>query len=250
MKEVDIAILIFFIIFIAYVFFGLAKPVNLLIFTMYIIGVAYIFNRARESVDDQIKVTFDKNALGEDLTRQNLQDLIAIDSQLKDSYEIDKLHDLPISIQNKSEVDTIYIDWDNSSLTGYDGRSRRVIRLTPTMSRNSSQSQVESVIAPGKTLREQLTAEDVLEGDAAATAGALKVGPLISLTKLKKGKPEEKKIYNGFMNKTLELKFDLRLRLHLFGPISPDERRLHVVDCPFIVNKLPWTVALPWNQKK
>ena len=249
MREVDIAILIFFIIFIAYVFFGLAKPVNLLIFTMYIIGVVYIFNRARESVDDQIKVTFVRDALNEELEKQSLQNLISIDSQLKDSYEIDKLHDLPISIQNKSEGDTIYVDWDNSSLTGYDGRSRRVIRLTSTMSQNSSQTQVESVIAPGKTLKERLTAEDALAGNAVSD-GAVKVGPLISLTNLKKGKPDEKKLYNGFMNKSLVLKFDLRLMLHMFSPISASERRLHVVDCPFIVSKLPWTVALPWNQKK
>ncbi|MFN6567422.1 hypothetical protein [Dendronalium sp. ChiSLP03b] len=229
---------------------------NLVVLTLYIIGVSYIFNLMVESIDDKIKFEFQKAVVDDQLKEQNLQDQIGISFKLKDSYSFDDLKELLVSIENKSDNLAVYVDWDNSSLVAeeYNNQSRRVIRKSPDITRDLAVPQSPSLIAPKKTLSEAVTAEDVFERDKEAGTYSAKK-PLVNINGLKGGSPPQKKIYNGFINRRNELQFSLQLVLRLSElriGLTPGVNipPVCIINCPFIVKKLPWTYALPWNKKK
>ncbi|RCJ30908.1 hypothetical protein A6770_20505 [Nostoc minutum NIES-26] len=228
---------------------------NLVVLTLYIIGVSYVFNLMVESIDDKIKFEFQKAVVDDQLKEQNLQDQIGISFKLNASYSFDDLKELLVSIENKSDNLAVYVDWDNSSLVAeYSKQSRRVIRKSPDLTRDLAVPQSPSLIAPGKTLSEVVTAEDVFERDKEAGTYSAKK-PLVNINGLKAGGPPQKKLYNGFINRRNELQFSLQLVLRLSElrvGLTPGVNipPVCIINCPFIVKKLPWTYALPWNKKK
>ena len=139
---------------------------DLVVFTLYIIGITYTFNRMVDSIADRMKVEFDpKKTIAEQLKKQNLEEKLDIFFSLKGMYPIDEPDSLSISIKNKSEDLAVYVDWDNSSIVGIEQRSRRVIRKSPDLIRDLAVPQLPSLIVPGKTLKESVTAEDVFKRD-------------------------------------------------------------------------------------
>ncbi|MDJ0675491.1 MAG: hypothetical protein QNJ36_08955 [Calothrix sp. MO_167.B42] len=232
---------------------------DLVVLTLYIIGITYTFNRMVDSIADQMQVEFDsKKTIAEQLKKQNLEDKLEISFGLKGMYPIDgpdTLYTLPISIKNKSgksdesdepESFAIYVDWDNSSIFGSDQRSRRVIRQSPDLIRDLAVPQIPSLIVPGNTLKELVTAEDVFKRD--KETGTYSPGtPIINI-------PKEKK-YKDFMARKLEFEFSLDLVLRTskiaYG-IAQGQNvpPVCIINCPFTIRKLPWTYALPWNKKK
>lgn len=211
--------------------------VDLLILAIYIICVAYVINQAIQSLDARFNVQVNQGEIKQQITDQALQEILEIKFKLEERYtKADQLQKLAVSIDNKSQQYSIYIDWDHSSLTDFEGRSRRVIRLMPGLTPDLFQPQAFSVIAPGKTLKEAVTAEDVLKRE--SDAGAVKVsGPIVDLSKLKKVSDTKA--------------FVLRLVLRVFDPItSTGSDRVHVLTCLFTARRLPWTDALPWKHIK
>ncbi|NET00073.1 MAG: hypothetical protein F6K62_00920 [Sphaerospermopsis sp. SIO1G2] len=229
---------------------------NLIVFMVYFLGVYYTFNRMIESIDDMVKLDFVKDAVTEQLKEQNLDDKIDISFQTG-TYFLEKLSDnlkeLSIGIENKSEGLAVYIDWDNSSwVVEHSKKSRRVIRKYPDLSRDLAMPQVPTIVAPKKSISETVTAEDILKRD---ENGVYQPGdPLIDILGLQKQKPF-KKLYKDFMErkKNVDFSFQLVLRIsELRVGLAPgiNVPPISIINCPFTLEKLPWTYALPWNKKK
>ncbi|MEB3149655.1 MAG: hypothetical protein VKL60_11600 [Sphaerospermopsis sp.] len=230
---------------------------NLIVLMVYILGVYYTFNRMIESVDDMVVLNFQKSAVEEQLKEQNLDEKIGI-SFKTDTYSLEKLKDnlkeLSISIDNKSEALAVYVDWDNSSwVIEHSKKSRRVIRKSPDLSRDLAIPQVPTIIAPKKTISESVTAEDILKRD--KETGTYQPGePLIDIVAMKDQKPF-KGLYKDFMDgkKKVEFSFQLVLRIsELRVGLAPGVNvpPISIINCPFTIEKLPWTYALPWNKKR
>ncbi|MBU7581739.1 MAG: hypothetical protein KAF91_02290 [Nostoc sp. TH1S01] len=226
---------------------------NLVVLTLYIIGVSYTFNRMIESIDDKIKYEYKGGAVNEQLTAQELKDQIAINVKFNSSYSLEELKELQLSIENKSDNLAVYVDWENSTLVvEHSKQSRRVIRISPYLTRDLAIPQTPSLITPKKSLSEKITAEDVLELDVTSGTYSAKK-PLINISGLAKG--PQKKLYNDFMNRGKELEFSLQLVLRISDVrvgIAPGINipPMYLITCPFTIKKLPWTYALPWNKKK
>jgi hypothetical protein len=230
---------------------------NLIILTVYILGIYYTVNRMIESIDDMVMLNFQKSAVDEQLKEQNIENKVGI-SCGTGTYSLDELKDnlkeVSITIDNKSESLAVYVDWDNSSwVVEHTKKSRRVIRKSPDLSRDLAIPQVPTIIAPKKTICENVTAEDVLKRD--KDTGTYQPGePLIDIVGMKNNK-SLKGLYKDFMDgkKKVEFSFQLVLRIsELRVGLAPglNVPPISIINCPFTIEKLHWTYALPWNKKK
>lgn len=139
---------------------------NLLILTLYIIGITYTINQMVESIAEQVKIEFNKASVEEQLQAQNLKDKIGISfGGLAGTFDIEKPQSLSINIENKSEDLAIYVDWDNCAFEEFDGTSKRVIRMSPDITRDLGVFQSPSLIVPKKTLKESVSSESVFQLD-------------------------------------------------------------------------------------
>lgn len=226
---------------------------NLIILMIYILTVYWTFNRMIESIDDIVKVDFQKGDVDNQLKEQNLQETVGI-SFKTGTYGLDKvqndLKELSMSIENKSDSIAIYVDWDNSSfVVEHSKQSRRVIRKSPDLTRDLAIPQVPTIIAPKKTISENVTAEDVFQRD--KESGVYKpASPLINVAGVK----GNKKLYKDFLDGKKDLEFSLQLVLRISEMrvgIAPgiNVPPVSIINCPFTIKKLPWTYALPWNKK-
>jgi hypothetical protein len=227
---------------------------NLLILTLYIIGITYIFNQMIESIDDQIRIIFEKASVDEQLKAKNLQDKIGISFSLSTLYKIEDPKTLSINIENKSDNLAIYVEWDNCAFEEFDGVSRRVIRISPNVTRDLAVAQSTSLIVPKKTLKEQVAPESSIERNEAGIYEATK--PVANILKWKDSKIKaQKKEFSKFMDRKRTFEFSLVLVLKLaetdVGVVQENNiPPLVVVKCPFTIKKQPWTYALPWNKKR
>jgi len=235
------------------------NPRDLLILTVYLLCLTYFVYQIIHAFNDEFTVRLDEESLKQKLTEQNLQEAIALGFRFDKRYEYDKFKQLAISLNNKSESDSIYVDWDCSTLTDLEGRARRVTRLMPGSTVDLFQPQASSTVTPKTTLKEIITAEDSLQrkGDRkdnklpADSPLNLEVEiskPLIDLTPAKPSDPLKKKLAR-FKDRELELEFFLEIALRLLGPNRPLGGDRIQVNCRFILTKLPWTAGLPWNPR-
>ncbi|GAB1537917.1 hypothetical protein NUACC21_05720 [Scytonema sp. NUACC21] len=234
---------------------------NLLVLTLYVIGITYTFNQMVESIDDQVKIEFNKADVDKQLKEQDLQDKIGISFSLKPMYKIDDPKELSINIENKYEDVILYVDWDNCAFVEFDGVSRRMIRVSPDITRDLGVPQVPSIIVPGKTLKEKISSEGVFSFGAKSDKeiGTLvyKAGQSVANVLKWKDSPvkSQKKQFREFMDRKRNFEFSLELVLRLarkYVGLAPghDIPTICVIKCPFTIRKLPWTYALPWNKKK
>ncbi|KAF3887359.1 MULTISPECIES: hypothetical protein [Nostocales] len=234
---------------------------NLLILTLYVIGITYTFNQMVDSIDDQIKLEFNKAKVDEQLKEQELKDAIGVSFSLKPMYSIKDPKDLSINIENKSEDIIVYVDWDNCTFMEFDGVSRRVMRETPVdkpaIIRDLAVPQVTSAIVPKTTLKEKISSESVFELD--METRIYKARDEASIANVLKWKSSpiraQKKEFRKFMDRKRNFEFSLNLVLRLaskYVGLAPgrDFPPVCVVNCPFTVRKLPWTYALPWNKRR
>jgi len=228
---------------------------NLIILMIYILTVYWTFNRMIESIDNIVKVDFQNGAVDDQLKEQNLQDTVGI-SFKTGNYGLDKvetdLKELSMSIENKSDSIAVYVDLNNSSfVVEHTKQSRRVIRKSPDLTRDLAIPQVPTIIAPKKTISENVTAEDVFQRD--KESGIYQpASPLINIAAIKKN---DKKLYKDFIDGKKNLEFSLQLVLRISEMrvgIAPgiNVPPVSIINCPFTIKKLPWTYALPWNKKK
>mgnify|MGYP001797916424 CR=1 FL=1 len=229
---------------------------NLLVLTLYIIGVSYVFNLMVESIQDQMKFIYDKAKVDEQLKQQELADKVSIAFKLKPCYDIDGVKELTLILSNQSDNLAVYVDWDNCSfVVKHKNISRRVIRKSPDVSRDLGVPQSPSLVAPSQKLIENITTEDVFGKDQEKGVYEAKK-PLVNITGLKNSPAKaQRKLYKKFMSRREELECSLQLVLRfseLRVGLVPGENvpPLSIITCPFIIRKLPWTYALPWNKKR
>ena len=218
--------------------------------TIYILCVTFVIYQIVNSFNDEFTIRLDQDELDQQLQALNLKDIVSVSFKFDTHYEFKSLKELAISIGNKSEDYPIYIDWDYCSITDLDARSRRVTRLPPGSTLDLSQSQVFSVIAPGKTLKEKIASEDMLarKGDNGLLSTEKTIIDLEEPNK--KASDAQKKRYKDFMDRKQDLKFSLYLAMRVAGSTtSPTGDRTRII-CTLVLTKLSWSAGLPWNPRK
>lgn len=186
------------------------EPINLLLLTVYLIIVAYVFNQAVKSLDSQVVIEVDNGHLKEQLDKQELNKILEFKFKLKGSYRLEALTELPITIKNISEDDSIRVDWDECAITDFSSITGRVIRLTKGMT-DIPQKQAESLILPGQMIDEKLSDDKALTGN------------LFKVPAIKKAIPKSTPFY-------------LRLFFKLTNPNG--RKTFHSLRCKFIPKKL------------
>ncbi|MGA7934629.1 MAG: hypothetical protein WCA35_13865 [Kovacikia sp.] len=235
------------------------NPIDPIILTAYILSIAYFIYQIIDSFNDEFTARLDEDLLKRYLSEHKLDNVIGISFGFGKRYEFNKLDRVPITISNKSNNYSIYVDWDYSTFTDLENRARRVARLAPGTTLDLFQNQVFSTVAPNTTLKETITAEDIFQrkgerkDDKLDTASPLNLEVEITkpLIDLKPEKPSDglKKQLEKFKRRKLELSFSLELVFRIVGPdraLSGDRIR---IPCKFILKKLPWMAGLPWNPK-
>jgi hypothetical protein len=224
---------------------------DFVLLTVYFLCVSYVLYQIVNSFNDEFTIRLEQEDLDQQLEALNLKDTVSLSFRFNNRYEFDELKQLAIRIQNKSDSYPIYVDWDHCVLTNLDGRSRRVARIPPGGTLDAFQTQVFNVVAPKRTLQEQIAAEDQLSRK--GEGGYLEVTKtVIDLSKPdpKRSSEAQRKRYRDFMASKLALDFELQVALRLVGPnTAPTGDRTRVV-CKFTLIKLDWTAGLPWNPKK
>ncbi|MFW6358200.1 MAG: hypothetical protein ACOC0N_03155 [Chroococcales cyanobacterium] len=208
---------------------------NLLILTIYFIIVSYVFYSMYDALDQLISIEVNQGFIKEQLEKQNLQDSLEISFKFKDQYKPENFADIPIKGINKTDMYSLYLDWEQMSLTDLNGRSHRVIRLIPGMKLQLSQPQVFTIVAPGQIVEEKLTLESSLE----ATEHGFKIAkPLFDAKKLRQAAEQQKR-------------FSLRVMIQ-FAQMTAGKRetQLHIIVCEFIIKKTPWQKAIAWKPNK
>ncbi|BAZ09772.1 hypothetical protein NIES4071_15820 [Calothrix sp. NIES-4071] len=229
---------------------------NILVLTFYIIGIVYTFNRMIESIADKINFTYQKAVVEQQLKEQEIFDDVGISFKLGATYELSELKELLMFVENKSKNLAVYVDWDNCSIViDHNKQSMRVIRKSPDITRDLGVPQTPSLVAPEKTLTTTITSENCFERDKEkGTYTATK--PIVDIASLEKNPVKANRIlFKKFMNQERTLEFSLQLVLRISEVrvgLTPGSNKppMCIVNCPFIIRKLPWTYALPWNKKR
>lgn len=225
------------------------SQLDFVILFIYLITVTYVFLQMYKSLNDMYSVKAEpKKPLDEQLREDKFQDnLIEIKFPFDNRYEYGKLIRIPIEITNKSTEKPIYAKWDKSSITDFLGKSRRVVRVPASLTLDLIQDQAPSVIAPEKTLKEKLSAEDVFVREEEKVQ--IKEEPFIDFKKLKeKGNKAEKKKFVDFHEFYIPLPITLKLTLALYDPtFRGGDYRSCYLEFTLNFKKLPWYAGLPWN---
>jgi hypothetical protein len=228
------------------------SEINYVLLAVYFLCVTYVLLQIANSFNDEFSIRLDQAELDQQLDDFKLKDTIEVKFKFDARYEFHKLDKLAITVVNKSKEFPVYVDWDYSSLTDLDGRSRRVARLVPGNTLDLFQHQVFSVIAPTRSLQEQILAEDMLtrKGD----NGEVKIGDgktIIDMKEPDKKAPDaKKKRYREFMAGKIPYEFCLDLVMRIVTSSEDPGGFRTRLRCKFIMAKLDWTAGLPWNPKK
>ena len=207
-------------------------PLDALLLVLYGLIVYRVLTQAIEKLNKQAIIALNQGQLNQELTNRELSGMVAFNFGFKNPYSLSSaLRMLAISIANTS-TQTLYIDWDRSSLTNLGGRSRRVVRLTPDKSPDLIRAQVWSVIPPGQVLQEVITAEDVLSRSA-ETDPLEPTGVIVPIAGASEDNP---------------LRFYLCILLVVQQNTEDGgiKELPHLIPAEFLITKCPWTDVLPW----
>jgi hypothetical protein len=252
------------------------NPADPIIFTAYLLSIAYFIYKIIDSFNDEFAIDLLKEnnengapeekdgGLKQVLEANHLQDIIDVGFNFDKRYEFATLQKLSISINNKTSDSSIYVDWDCSAIIGSGvsdlEKSRRTTRLMPGTTLDLFQDQVFSTVAPKTTLKETITAEDILQrkgdrkGDKldAAAPQNLEVEPGKPLFDLSSPKPDSKedvkRRYRRFMKAKQKIAFSVDLAFRLVGPGKSLGGETKRIRCKLILTKLSWWAGVPWNK--
>jgi hypothetical protein len=203
---------------------------DLLILVIYILSLVFVYNNALDSLKGIISVEFDAAFMQEQITTQELGGLVAIRGDVSGKV-IGDIKEVSLTIENKSSERFLYVIWDQSVINDFGKRSRRVIRLLPGTTLDLMQPQAYSTIAPGQTLKEKITAEDVLQRNKDTQA-------------LEIGKP----LFSGGNFSGGGAKFLVILILQSSNPEVSLEKP-HLLMCQFKIVKTSWIKAVTWKPR-
>ncbi len=198
--------------------------------------------------NEQVEITFDKQYLQNQLESQLLQNVVNIEFRMKPRYERTALpSSVDIIIQNISQHQWVYLDWDYSCLISVDGESKRLVRVPPGSTFDLLPPQMPTVLSPGTRFKEKLSSEAALTRD--PETGALKLdGALINLARLNKDKRRGKKFMRLSRLLKEPAKFYIRLALRVEDKFQGSSRiNFYTINNLFLVKKVPWVQQLPWN---
>ncbi|MGB5963602.1 MAG: hypothetical protein WBG73_23400 [Coleofasciculaceae cyanobacterium] len=128
---------------------------DLLVFTIYMIVTTYILYQAYKSLENKVVIAPDMDYINQQLEEYEIKDLIAISFKFAGSYALPDLTKIPIVIQNKSQDDSIHVDWDECTITNFANVSARVIRIISGIT-DIPQKQAIEKIAPNRKITENL----------------------------------------------------------------------------------------------
>ncbi len=228
------------------------SEINYVLLAVYFLCVTYVLLKIANSFNDEFTIRLDQANLDQQIENFKLKDTIEVKFKFDSRYEFHKLDKLAITVGNKSSEFPVYVDWDQSSLTDLDGRSRRVTRLVPGNTLDLFQNQVFSVVAPSRSLQEGIVAEDMLarKGD----DGVVAIGEgktIIDMKEPDKKAPDaKKKRYREFMDSKINYEFYLDLVMRIVTSSEEPGGFRTSLRCKFIMGKLDWQAGLPWNPKK
>lgn len=218
------------------------SSVDFIIFVVYLLVVSRVLYQAYDSLEDRVRIRFDKAALQDQLKANSLENSLAIGFGLRDSdrYLFNEIPtSLAISIENKTGTYPIKVDWDRSSLNDFNGRSRRVIHLTSMYPIDLATEQLPTFIAPRGVLQSRITAEELLTRDDGGNVKA--TAPIINIGRAASG---------SFMAGKAPVTFTLWLTLGI--PELHNNQtyeRLYSLPCTFQIEKTPWQEYLPFYGK-
>lgn len=213
------------------------SPLDLLILVVYTITVILVMARAIESVERKTSIRFNNQQLNERLASHNLKGLFNVSMSFASRYAVgDHPKQLSIGLTNTSSDKIFYVDWDRSWLTDLSSRSRRVIRLIPHTSPDLAHAQILTVIPPGRSVQETVTAEDTLAPDSSNNGVLKPAKPLINVGAIAK------------LPERAELSYSLWLAVQI-GDLDAAQPRaqIYLLPCDIVVQKMPWTDSLPWK---
>jgi hypothetical protein len=236
---------------------------DLIILAVYFISIAYAVSQAVNSLENRtvVKVT------GTVYEPEGLTEYVDIKFKFKDDdrYKFSEQPKiLSTTIVNKSNTASVSVIWDNSAITDYDGRIRRVIRLAPDMQpQDLPKPQVPSVIPPSRSLSADLAPEEVMKSDP-DTDKLKPQRPIVDINQLEEAqgkKPKDskeaekiqklKEMYNGFIQMLKPLEFSLYLQLQVTNLVEGAKKDTWgFFRCTFTVAKTPRIEYVPWNPKK
>lgn len=209
---------------------------DLLILVIYLVSLFFVYSNALDSLKDLIIVEFDAPFLQEQITTQELGNLVAIKGEVSDKTKtITDIKEVSLSIENKSSERFLYVAWDQSVINDFGKRSRRIIRLSPGITLDLMQPQAYSAIAPRQTLKEKITAEDILQRN--KETQALEIGKSLF---------EDKDLKKAW--ESGDAKFLVILILQGSTPGVSLETP-HLLICQFKIVKKSWIKAITWKPK-
>jgi hypothetical protein len=210
--------------------------VNLITLIVYFTALFLILYRIFYSILGLVTIRVDQEALTRQLTQYELEEGLEINFDFADKYKLEPLEELTISIHNKFPDQSLYINWDQCTLTDFKKHSHRVIRFNSKLLVDIFLAQVFSVIGSEQTLEAKITSEDVLKRN---EKGDLEiVDPLFDQKTLKEASEKG----NRF---TLQLIFQI-----IEAGVNPRNRPIFILKCEFIIEQMPWQQALIWKPKK
>lgn len=209
---------------------------DLLILVIYLLSVTLVYNNALDSLKDLITVEFDAASLQDQITTQDIGNLVSIKVKVNEKTKtLEDFQELVLSIENKSSERLLYVVWDQSVISDFSKQSRRVIRISPGLTRDLMQPQAYSAIAPGQTLKERITAEDVLQRNIDTQT-----------LEINKSLFEDRDLQKAW--KSGDARFSLLLTLQSGNPgLILDAP--HLLLCQFQIVKTPWVKVVAWKPR-
>lgn len=218
------------------------SPVDFIILVAYLLSVSIVLYRAYDSLEDRVRIRFDKQSFNAQIQEKELENILNIKFPFSDGDRYlykDVPKDLTVTIENKAADFPLKVDWEQSFFVGSDGRSRRAIRLLPDKRIDLFKPQSMSIIAPLGALKEKLTAEDNLKRQ---EDGSLEPNaPIVNVAAAARG---------DFLAMKAAIKFSLWLTLWVTNRESVNwGDRPYSVRCDFLIEKTPWQEYLPFYPK-
>lgn len=238
-----------------------------IILITYILCLILFLAQIVNSFNDEFTIKIDDTMLKSQFEQHGLTESIAIAFKFDKQYEYNKIKQFGIEITNRLSNASIYVDWDRCIVTdwreaGTDAglKARRMTRLNPSTTIDLAQEQVFSTIAPNTTLKETITAEDLLQrkGDRKddklpeASPLNLEIEVVKPLLDFKPEKPSDdvKRQLAEFKGCEIELEFFVEIALRFVGSDWGAQGNYTNVLCRLIIIHLPWQAGLPWNPRK
>jgi hypothetical protein len=211
---------------------------DLIILMVYLTCVVMVFGQAVRSLQNQVRILVNYEALAEVLEQYGLTDTVRISFTLRPTYGFEPLHVLPIEIRNLSDTLPLYIDWDYCAITDIKGQARRAIRLPAGLPIDLSQAQVPSIIHPGQALNEVITSESTFQRIPQESGNALQnVQPLVNLAIAQNMEMDE--------HRTFSVQLLIR---QPDSPRFPDPNSSYLVNCLLTIRRVDWVERVPLVQ--